>query len=372
MHAAKSFLIASTILATSTIAARADIQVVASIKPVHSLVAAVMNGVGEPGLIVEGAGSPHTFSMRPSQAAMLEKADVVFWIGHEIETFLEKPLEALASEAKSVELVDAHGLTKLKVREGGAFDAHDHDEHEAHDDHAHDHAHGEHADHDDHAHHEEHAEHKGHDDHDHHEGHAEHASHDDHDHDEHAHDKHDAHAGHHHGEEDMHIWLDPENAKAMVGAVAEALIELDPEHAGIYRTNQKLMVQQLDGLSADITAELAAVKDAPFIVFHDAYQYMEQRFGLSPVGSITVSPERQPGAARLQEIREKITELGARCVFAEPQFEPRLVGVVVEGTGAKTGVLDPLGASLQDGPELYFEMMRGNAAALRNCLAESS
>ena len=158
----------------------------------------------------------------------------------------------------------------------------------------------------------------------------------------------------------------------MVGAVAEALTELDPANAGIYRANREIMVQRLDGLSAEITAELTAVRDTPFIVFHDAYQYMERRFGLSPVGSITVNPERQPGAARLKEMREKITELGARCVFAEPQFEPRLVGVVVEGTGAKTGVLDPLGASLQDGPELYFELMRRNADALRNCLAESS
>lgn len=396
-----SLALACSLLPLSQAASAAEApNVVVSIKPVHSLVAGVMKGAGQPQLIVKAGGSPHTYSLKPSEAAALQEAQMVVWVGDELEIFLEGPIETLATDARVLSLAEAPGVNLLAFREGGPWAEHedhddhgDHDHHEEHaehedhakhehhaehdghgkhDDHAHDHAHGEHADHDDHAHHEEHAEHKGHDDHDHHEGHAEHASHDDHDHDEHAHDKHDAHAGHHHGEEDMHIWLDPENAKAMVGAVAEALIELDPEHAGIYRTNQKLMVQQLDGLSADITAELAAVKDAPFIVFHDAYQYMEQRFGLSPVGSITVSPERQPGAARLQEIREKITELGARCVFAEPQFEPRLVGVVVEGTGAKTGVLDPLGASLQDGPELYFEMMRGNAAALRNCLAESS
>ena len=370
-------------------------KVVASIKPVHSLVAGVMKGAGQPGLIVAGGGSPHSYSLKPSEAAALQDAQMVVWVGDELETFLEGPIETLAADARVVSLTKAPGVSLLAFREGGPWAEHgdhddhaehaehgdhdhhddhakheehddhgdhdhgDHDhhaEHAEHDDHAHDHAHGEHADHDDHA------EHKAHDDHDHHDDHAEHASHD----------EHDEHAGHHHGEHDMHIWLDPENAKAIVGAAAEALIDLDPAHAGIYRANRDLMVQRLDGLSAEIATELTAVRDAPFVVFHDAYQYMERRFGLNTVGSITVSPERQPGAARLKEIQEKISELGARCVFSEPQFEPRLVGVVVEGTGARTGVLDPLGATLQDGPDLYFELMRRNAAALRTCLAESS
>lgn len=391
MHAAKSFLIASTILATSTIAARADIQVVASIKPVHSLVAAVMNGVGEPGLIVEGAGSPHTFSMRPSQAAMLEKADVVFWIGHEIETFLEKPLEALASEAKSVELVDAHGLTKLKVREGGAFDAHDHDEHEAHDDHAHeegeDHAHDEHKDHDhakseeDHAH-EEHDEAKDeHDEHDHAKGeddhaHEEHAdTHDDHDHDKHEKaeaEHHDDHDGHGHGEFDAHVWLDPVNAKALVHEIEEALAEADPANASKYESNAQDVMARLDALTTEISTDLEAVKGKPFIVFHDAYQYFEGRFGLAAAGTITVSPEVQPGAERVAELRAKVGELDATCVFSEPQFEPKIVQTVIEGTSAKSGVLDPLGASLQDGPELYFNLIRNMATSFKTCLSEAS
>lgn len=170
----------------------------------------------------------------------------------------------------------------------------------------------------------------------------------------------------------MHIWLDPDNARAMAAAIAEALIEADPDNSGVYRANREILVRKLDQLDKEMTSDLASVKDKPFIVFHDAYQYMERQFGLNAVGSITVSPERQPGAQRLSEMREKITELGAVCIFAEPQFEPRLVGVVAEGTQAKTGTLDPLGADLEYGPEMYFTLMRGNAEALLNCLSESS
>lgn len=170
----------------------------------------------------------------------------------------------------------------------------------------------------------------------------------------------------------MHIWLDPHNARAMATAIAEALIEADPDNSGVYRANREILLRRLDQLDKEMTSELASVQDKPFIVFHDAYQYMEQHFGLNAVGSITVSPERQPGAQRLNEIREKIAELGAVCIFAEPQFEPRLVGVVAEGTQAKTGTLDPLGADLEYGPEMYFSLMRGNAEALRNCLGASS
>lgn len=349
MRAAKSFLIASTILATSTVAARADIQVVASIKPVHSLVAAVMNGVGEPGLIVEGAGSPHTFSMRPSQASMLEKADVVFWIGHEIEAFLEKPLETLASKAKSVELIDSHGLTKLELREGGTFDAHEHDTHEEGEDHAHD-------------------EHKDH-------GHAkdEHAeADDDHDEPEKAEAEHDDHDDHGHGEFNAHVWMDPLNAKALVHEIEEALAEADPVNAEKYETNAKDVMTRLDALTAEIAADLEPVKGKRFVVFHDAYQNFEQRFGLTAAGSITVSPEVQPGAERVAELRARVSELGATCVFSEPQFEPKIVRTITEGTSARSAVLDPLGTTLEDGPELYFSLIQNMATSFKTCLSEAS
>ncbi|MEP2978057.1 MAG: zinc ABC transporter substrate-binding protein [Lentilitoribacter sp.] len=404
----KSTLFATTLLSTSVISAQADVNVVASIKPVHSLVAAVMEGVGEPELIIEGAGSPHTYALKPSQARVLENADVVFWFGHELEAFLEKPLEAIAGDAKSVELIDAHDLIKLEFREGGAFEKHDHDDHdgeESHDDHD-DHKHDEHADekkHDDHDHdehkHDEHAE-KKHDDHDHdehkhdehdhddhkdddkhdhdkhdhdehkHEEHADEKKHDDHAHEEHAEGEHD-HDEHDHGAFDAHVWLDPLNAKAIVHEIEETLAEVDPENAEKYEANAEALMAKIDALITEVSADLEPVKDKGFVVFHDAYQYFETRFGMSAVGSITVSPEVLPGAERISELHAKIKELNAVCVFSEPQFESKLVQTVTEGTNAKSGVLDPLGTGIDNGPELYFTLIKNMATSFKTCLSAS-
>lgn len=326
-------------------------SVVASIKPVHSLVAGVMGDTGTPHLLVRGAGSPHTYALRPSDAAALESASIVFWVGPEMETFLDSAIDTLGSGAEVVELGEAHDLIKLRFREGGAFEAQDHgdDDHEAgHDDHAHDH--------NDHAH--------------------EEAGHDHekkeavHDHDDHHHGD-EAHAGHHHGEFDMHIWLDPQNAAALVHEIAEALSGADPENAAAYEANAAALRSRLGELTTEIAAELEPVKDKPFVVFHDAYQYFEARFGLKAAGSITVNPDVMPGVERMREIQARVRELGATCVFSEPQFEPKLVTVATEGTGAGSGVLDPLGAALEDGPELYFELLRGMASSLRDCLAQA-
>lgn len=390
----KSILFASTLLSASAISAQADINVVASVKPIHSLVAAVMEGVGEPQLIIEGAGSPHTYALKPSQARDLENADVVFWFGHELEAFLEKPLEAIAGNAKSVELLDAHDLVKLEFREGGAFDEHDHDDHDehGHDDHGHDehagekkhddHDHDEHK-HDEHAH-DDHGHEKKHDDHDHdehkHDEHADEKKHDVHDHDEHKHDDHDhdehketagGHDGHDHGEFDAHVWLDPVNAKALVHEIEETLVEADPDNAAKYEANAEALMSKLDGLVAEVSAELEPVKDKGYVVFHDAYQYFETRFGLTAVGSVTVSPEVLPGAERISELQAKIKELNAVCVFSEPQFESKLVTTLTDGTSAKSGVIDPLGATIEDGPELYFTLIRNMATSFKTCLSDS-
>ncbi len=346
MRIVKSALLASTLFAGMS-AAHAEVNVVASIKPVHSLVAAVMEGVGTPDLIVEGAGSPHTYALKPSQAQALEKADVVFWVGHELEAFLEKPLETVAANAKSVELIDADGLVKLAFREGGAFEKHSHGDHD--DD---DHAEGEH-DHDEHA--------EGEADH----NHEEHANGDD-DHDEHA--DHD----HEHGAFDAHVWLDPVNAKAMVRTIAETLSQADPDNAAAYAANAKAENDKLDALIGEVTAQLEPVNDKGFIVFHDAYHYFENRFGVTAAGSIIISPEVTPGAERVSEIHAKVKELGAACVFAEPQFEPKLIATVTEGTPARSGVLDPLGSTLDNGPDLYFSVIRNMATSLKTCLAQAS
>lgn len=310
-------------------------DVVVSIKPIHSLVASIMKGVGEPSLIVEGAASPHTYSLKPSNAQALENADVVFWVGPWLEAFLDKPLEALPKKAKVVELEDAPGLTKLPFREGGAFEAHDHGEQE-------DHAEGEHAhEHEDHA-----------------KADAAEAGHDHGDHD------------HGHGSFDMHLWLDPTNAKAMAAEITRSLAEVDPANKTAYESNLSAVNAQIDALDAEIAAQLKPVLEKPFIVFHDAYQYFEKRYGVRVAGSVTVSPETMPGAERLSDIHSKIEELGAACVFAEPQFEPKLIGVVTEGTEAKSGVLDPEGGALDAGPDLYGQLMRNLATSMSTCLSQ--
>jgi zinc transport system substrate-binding protein len=329
----KSFLIplmASVAIAAAASGATAAPDVVVSIKPIHSLVAAIMRGVGEPQLIVDGAASPHTYNLRPSNARKLEKADVVFWVGPGLEAFLEKPLEALASKATVVELEDAKGLEKLPFREGGPFEAHDHGDegHDAHDGHA-----------------------------------EEEGAHD------HGHDHAEGHGDHDHGAYDTHLWLDPANAKAMAQTIETALIATDAGNAATYQANTKKLIDDLNALDAELKETVEPVKDKPFIVFHDAYQYFEHRYGVKTAGSITVSPETLPGADRVKQMQEKVRQLGATCVFAEPQFEPKLISVITEGTAAKSATLDPEAATLEPGPDLYFKLMRGIAGSLKDCLS---
>jgi zinc transport system substrate-binding protein len=331
MRITKVTLIATAIFSSSLAYASEGLSVVTSIKPIHSLVSAVMDGISTPSLIIEGAGSPHTYALKPSQAKALQDADLVFWVGPAIESFLEKPIKEVASSARIVTLSDAHGLIKIEFREGGNFDSHgDHAKHDDHDDHAKHDDHGDHAKHDDH---------------------GDHAKHDD------------------HGQFDMHVWLDPENAKMMINAIEEALIEADPRNARTYQGNAANVKRDLDKLITEVDAEMSPVKGTPYVVFHDAYQYFEDRFGMKPVGSITVSPERLPGAKRVKELREKIKSLNASCVFSEPQFEPKLIATVIESTSAGTGVLDPLGVSIKAGPEMYFTLIRNMSKSLKNCLS---
>lgn len=362
MRSFRVALIGALLVAAPVATAHAEVRVVASIKPIHSLVSGVMAGVGTPDLIVEGAGSPHTYSLKPSQAAQMESADVIFWVGHNMEAFLEKPLESLGAKARVVELMETDGLTQLAIREGGAFEGHDHGD----DDHGHakndhdDHGHGK-TKHDDHGHEE-----AKHDDHDH-DHDAE--KHDDHGRGEAAHDDHGRHGN---GEVDAHIWLDPMNAKVLIGQIVRSLSEADPANAAAYRANADVLAARIDKMSAEVAAKLAPVRKRPFIVFHDAYQHFESRYGLQAAGSITVSPEVVPGAARVQEIRGRIRDLGAVCVFSEPQFTPQLVSVVTEGSNANEGVLDPLGAALTPGPDLYVSLIENMADNMAACLTARS
>jgi zinc transport system substrate-binding protein len=319
-------LLAGSMLMTP--AAAATPNVVVSIKPVHSLVASIMRGIAEPSLILKGAGSPHTYQMMPADAEMLQNAEVVFWIGPDFEKFLEKPLASLAANADVVELDETPGLIKLPLREGGAF--------EAHEDGDHDHAAAK-------------PEHEAHASHD------AHAAHDSQDHD--------------HGEHDAHIWLNTDNAKAISRQIEAKLSAADPANAPRYKDNLAMLETKLDALASEIQATVAPVKGKPIVVFHDAYQYFEKQFGIQVAGSITVSPEVLPGAARISEIHERLKSLGATCIFAEPQFEPKLINVVLEGTDARAGTLDPEAATLTEGPHLYFDLMQGIAASITGCLS---
>ena len=351
---------AALILTGGPAAAQAAPKVVASIKPVHSLVAGVMAGVGEPTLLVKGAGSPHSYNLKPSEARALAQADLVFWVGEGLETFLTKPLDSLAGGSTVITLATVDGIELLATREGGAWEGHG-----EHDDHA---DHGEHAEHGDHADHGEHDDHADHDDHGEHDDHADHGDHADHD--DHA--EHGEHHDHAHGEHDMHIWLDPHNTQAMVRAIVSALSAVDSENATRYEANGARLATDLTALDSEIAAALASVKAQPYIVFHDAYAYFETHYGTNAVGAITVSPERTPGAKRLAELRDKIADLGAVCVFSEPQFEPALVTTIIDGTTAKTGELDPLGAALTPGPQAYFDLIRNIATSMVGCLSPDS
>ena len=328
-----SFALSILSILTFFTPANAELKVVTSIKPIHSLASYLMDGIGKPELIVDGYGSPHGFSMKPSHAKMLQNADLIFWVGEDLENFLEKPLKSIAKKAEKIELIEIKGLNVLKFRERNIFDEHDH----GHDDHG-----------------------KKEDD------------HDDHDHDDHGkkeehddHDDHDGHEGHAHGEFDPHIWLDTMNAKAMLNEMAEHLIENDPKNESKYKSNLDKALKDIDKLTIEVMTELN--NSVSSIVFHDAYQYFEKRFNVNVLGAFTVNTDVMPGAEQLAEIREIIEHDKVACVFSEPQFNPDIINAVAKDMKIKTGVLDPLGATLDSGKDLYFKLIRNMSASFKGC-----
>ena len=365
-----------TILSFLTIftSANAEIKVVASIKPIHSLVSYLMNGVSKPSLIVDGYASPHGFALKPSHAKMLQEADIIFWVGEDLENFLEKPLTSIAKKAEKIELMEAHGLNKLKFRERNIFDDHDdhghEDGHKKKDDHD-DHDDDGHKKKDDHGHDEDgHKKKDDHDDHDDH-GHKKKDDHDDHGHDEDGHkkkddhDDHDDHEGHHHGEFDPHIWLDPINAKIILNEMVEHLIENDAKNASTYKSNLDKALKDIDKLTMEVMTDLN--QSTSSIVFHDAYQYFEKRFNVNVLGAFTVNTDVMPGAEQLAEIREIIEHDKVSCIFSEPQFNPDIINAVAKDMDIKTGVLDPLGATLNPGKDLYFDLIKNMSKSFKGC-----
>ena len=366
MHPRFSLCLAASLALSTPAMAHDSARVAVDIAPVHSLVARVMAGVGEPALILPPGASPHGHSMRPSEAAALEQADLVIWVGHDLTPWLEKPIETLAGDAQVLELIALDGVVTHDFREDAVFGGHDDD------DHGHDHGHAKKDDHshdhdqakkDDHAHGHGHSH-----DHDH-----DHAKKEEHAHDHgHSHAKADDHAhdhGHDHAHEgtDPHAWLDPENAKLWMNAIADRLATLDPDHATEYRANAAAGIAEIDTLQAAISARFAETPPQGFVVFHDAYQYFERRFGVETLGAITLSDATEPGAARIAELQEAAAERGVTCALAEPQFNPGLIAALFDGTEVKTGVIDPLGADLTPGPGLYPALLTAMADTLAAC-----
>lgn len=306
MKIRRLFLLGVLLLAPWMALAAPD--VVTSLQPVHSLVAGVMQGVGQPRLLVTGGASPHDYSLRPSDARAIAEADIVFWIGPDLERFLVRPLKNAQRKVRNIALLEAPDVTVLPLRTGGAWEAHL-DEHGA--------GHGHKADH------------------------------------------------------DAHIWLDPVNAIAMVRRMVAVLGEVDSDHKADYERNGAALMERLNQFDQQLALKLAPLKGQPYVVFHDAYQYFERRYGLNAVGSVVLDPEQRPGAKRVAEIQARIRERGVRCVFSEPQFQSTLVQTVIAGSQAQPGILDPLGAGIPPGPAAYFQLLEGLADALRDCLSGS-
>ncbi len=296
----------ATLLAATP--AMAGPRVIASIMPIHSIVAAVMGETGTPELLLPGRLSEHTSSFSAAQLSALGQADLVFIIGHGLEFKLAQISGSEAVGGKNfIALSEAPGVKTHAIREGGSWET------DAHED-------------------------------------AEVAS----------------------AEGvlafDPHVWLDPENAKAMATAVAGELAKADPANAAAYETNARNFATTIDATAASIASSLAPIKDKPFIVFHDAYQYFEKYFNLNAVGSISDVSAASPSAQRLMEIRDRLAQTKAVCVFREPQFDTKFVDTVIEGSAARTGILDPVGAELEPGPAAYVELLRNLATNLKSCL----
>lgn len=337
---------------------RAEVpQVVTDIAPVHALVAQVMDGVGEPELLVQPGQSPHSYALRPSQARALQQAGLVVWVGEGLTPWLAKPLEALAGEGVRLELIEAEGTVKLPYRGAddilaaaeAAQDEHEHegDDHEGHDHDAHD----------DHAGHDEDRDHEAHGD----EGHEE--AHED------GHEGAEAGHGHHHGAYDPHAWLDPQNGSAWLGLIAERLAALDPEHADLYRANAAEGQAEIAAAVAEVAEAVKPMQGVAFVSYHDAFQYFETRFGLTLVGTVTPGDATDPSPAQLARLRDRLEDLGVRCAFAEPQFDTGLLQAAVAGRDIPILQLDPLGRVHEPGKALYPALIRDLGAGFAACIA---
>lgn len=295
-----------------------ELHVAVSIKPLHSLVAGVMEGVGKPYLIIRSGASPHSYQLKPSDAKALERSRLVFWIGPQFEIFLTKPIQSIGINSESVTLVDTKRLVLRKNRIPSMQSGR-----ESH---------------------------------------------------------HQTYHRHHNSdsgsdsqyETDMHIWLDPKNAKLIVGEIVKYVSAADPKNSIHYQRNGDKIERRLDKLMINLNAGLKPVRDRPYIVFHDAYQYLEKRFNLSKAVSVLVSPDRRPGAETIRLLRRRIEKHRPLCAFSEPQFDPRILRILLEKRRIEFSTLDPVGVDMAPGPDLYFDMMRNIGKSLTTCLSRES
>lgn len=284
----------------------ANAAVVASLKPIGFIAAAIADGVTDTEILLPDGASEHDYSLRPSDVKRLQNADLVIWVGPEMEVFMEKAVNKIPS-SKQVTIAQLPDVQPLLLK------GNDEDEH--------DHAGGENSD-------------------------------------EH----------HHHGDYNMHLWLSPEIARASAVAIHKKLVELMPQSRAKLDANLKDFEAQLATTDKQVGNELAPLKGKGYFVFHDAWGYYEKHFGLTPLGHFTVNPEIQPGAQRLHEIRTQLVEQKATCVFAEPQFRPAVVESVARGTSVRMGTLDPLGTNIKLGKTSYSAFLTQVANQYASCL----
>ena len=356
--------------------------VITTIQPINSLISAVIGNTGKTISLIPAEISPHEFKLKPSDAKKMQEGNIIFYISKHLESDVVKVFDNLPKNIKIVDLLEETGIEHLSIRDNEAWERHDHhhghDDHDDHDKHSKkhdDHDHDKHAKkHDDHDDHDKHS--KKHDDHDHdkhakkhddHDDHDKHGKkHDDHDHDKHAkkHDDHDDHQT----KDDVHIWLSPDNAIKIINKANKVLSLYYPQNAKIYDENSKIMIDKIKKLKTELDKELTPIKDKPYVVFHDAYQYFEKAFGLNAVGSVALEGDIASSPKQVSYIKEKIVKLKASCVFQEPQFDSKLVKIVVEGTNAQIGTLDPLGVGIKDEKDFYLQLLRNMAKSLKECL----
>ena len=318
--------------------------IISTIQPINSLVSAVIGNTGKTISIIPAEQSPHDFKLKPSDVKVLQNGNIIFYVSNHLESSVTKVFKNLPKNIKLINLMEESGINHLAIRDNAAWERHDHhgDDHDDHDKHG-----------------------KKHDDHDDHDKHGK--KHDDHDdHDKHGkkHDDHDDHEK----EDDVHIWLSPDNAIKIVQKVNKVLSLYFPENSKIYNDNTTKFIDKIRSLKMELIKEMSPIKNKPYIVFHDAYQYFEKTFELNAVGSVALEGDIASSPKQISFIKDKIIKSKASCVFQEPQFDSKLVKIVVEGTNAKIGTLDPLGVNITGNKDFYLQLLTNMAKSLKECL----